>query len=747
MFDLLLAAAVICLGSLTLGQLVLALCGADRWSWLAPPIGVSALILIAVPAIHVPGRATTMAVVGALLIAMGVGLWVRRPAQRPPLADVLAALPVALLVLVPFLAAGRVGTLGVSFDNDMGEHLLLAEAYRSSAVAAVSPLLPDYPLGPHALAAVLAQGLSMRVDLTFAAVTATAPVLLAWTALASVRRSNWLARTAAASIVGIPFLIAAYYGQGSFKELLEALFALAVAVMLAGFAPKLGDRRRWIALAVVCAGAISVYSLQGLVWPGAIVVVWLVGRSVITAWRGGLRSAVVELRDELVPGAIGLAVLVVLLIPQLPRIEKFVSKGAGGAIATSNLGNLVGPLSGWEMFGAWGNPDYQLSPTSLFTSGMWTAFVLALVVLGALSMIRGRRWVLAMAAGVAVLVWAYSAHTQSPYVAAKALVIASPLVLLLAAQAVLERAPTQLRWWRVLAPVLAVLLVGRVLDASWEALRFSKVGPTNHLLELRSLRGLVGRQPTLFLGVDDFVEWEMAGAKVTPAYYAYPRVPLRPEKDFEYGQALDFDSVTAATLNSFDWVVTTRDAGGSEAPAAMRLVKQTRNFQLWQRVGTVTPRKILNEGPGPAAQLDCNTAAGRALLREGGVAAVRQPWVVEPVPPLAPGASASVSLQLGAGTWELESPYLSPLPLKVKALGLSTTLDANLDRPGPRWPIGRIRLSRAQTVNVTFTVIKHWLTPGSDVATPTSLIATPIGTEHIEPIRQACGQWVDWYRS
>ena len=237
MFALLIAAAVTCLGSLILGQCVLALCGARTWSWIAPAVGVSVMVLLAVPAIHVPGRAATVAVITGLLIVAGLVFMLLRPSHRPPWRECLAGLPVALLVLVPFAAAGRAGTLGVSFDNDMGEHLLLAEAYRSGAVALVSPLLPDYPLGPHALAAVLSEGLGARIDLAFAGLTAAIPVLLAWTTLACTRKVRWPGRAMVATVVGIPFLVAAYYGQGSFKELLEALFTLATALILAGFQP------------------------------------------------------------------------------------------------------------------------------------------------------------------------------------------------------------------------------------------------------------------------------------------------------------------------------------------------------------------------------------------------------------------------------------------------------------------------------------------------------------------------------
>jgi hypothetical protein len=747
MLALLLSAAVTCLSALAIGQAIFALCGARAWNWLAAPVGLAALMLLAVPAIHIPGRSTTVAVAIALCSLAGLALWARRPLHRPPLPGLMAGLPVALLVLVPFAASGRVGTLGMSFDNDMGEHLLLAEAYRSATTAIVSPLLPSYPLGPHALAAALASGLGVRTDLAFAGLSVATPILIGLTALASVPRVRWLGKAMVATVVGIPYLVAAYYGEGAFKEPMEALFVLAVALMLAGFQPKLG-RLRWVPLAVVLAGTISVYSLQGLAWPALFIAAWIVGRALQRSWRSGVRAAWLEQRAELLPAAIGVGVLVLLLVPQIPRIQKFVSQGTSYSIAKNSLGNLVGPLPVWEAFGTWNNPDLRLPASPAFTAGMWTAFVLALVIVGGVAAARRGRWMLPLTAGASILLWAYAAHTQSPYVAAKALVIVSPLLLLLAALGLLERSLLGSSWGKLLVPLLALLLVGRVVDSSWEALRYSKVAPTAHLLELRSLRPMLGSQPTLFLGDDDFIQWELAGARVTPAYFAgTAEVPLRPGKAFVYGQPLDFDSVAPATLNDFDWVITTRDAAGSEAPAQMRLARLTPSYALWRRVGRVAPREILAEGPNAAATLDCATAAGRAIVRTGGVAAIRAPSREVAIPAVVPGATTTVTVPLTPGRWDLETPYYSPLTLAVTTGSLHTTLPANLERPGPRWPIGEIVVGRAGPVAVSFHAVKHRLTPISDVALPDKLVATPVGTERLVPLRQACGKLVDWYRT
>jgi hypothetical protein len=259
---------------------------------------------------------------------------------------------------------------------------------------------------------------------------------------------------------------------------------------------------------------------------------------------------------------------------------------------------------------------------------------------------------------------------------------------------------------------------------------------------------LLGDEKTLFLGDDDFIQWELAGARVTPAYFAaMPEVTFQPEKAFAYGQPLDFDDVTAATLNEFDWVITTRDAAGSEAPAGMSLVRTTQNYELWKRIGEVAPFKILDEGPNAAATLNCTTAAGRAIIRGGGVAAIRPPSLEVEVPAILPGSSTTVSVPLTAGSWDLETPYLSSLPLTVTAPGLKVILPANLERPGPRWPIGTIVLDRSGPVAVTFHLKKYWLTPMSDIATPGVLIATPVGGERTVPLRQACGRLVDWYQN
>lgn len=746
MGGILLTALAIVIASLLLGQTLLRLCGATAWSWLSAPVGISLLMLVSVPSLHLPGRTTTVAVLLAAL-TLAAAVWcLRDAAHRPPATSLLALGPAAFLALVPFIVNGRGGIMGVSFNNDMAAHLLWAESYLSAAVERITPLAPDYPLGPHALVAVFADGLGQRIDQAFSGLALALPVLNACTALMLLRRgASWPARVLTATVVGMPFLVAAYYGQAAFKEVLQAQLVLAVALVLAGRGPQLSQRFRWVPVAVVIAGMVSVYSVTGLPWPIAFLGLWLLGHTVVLLRRGGGVGALVQaVRAQLPSVAIGAVALLVVLVPQLPRLKRYFDARSdvnGTGIAASELGNLVGRLPGWEALGVWSNPDFRF-PAS-FTAGMLAAVVLALVLVGTAALLSRGRWMLPVATAASLLIWFVSNDSQSPYVSAKALVIASPLLLAIAVLAIVERGP---RWqsWRVV-PLIGVLLFAAVGVSDLRALRAAQIGPLDHVEELRQLQSDTVGRPTLFLGHDDFIRWELAETPVRPAVINMgPELPLRAEKPWAFPNALDFDSVDAATLNRFDWVITTRDAAGSAPPPQLRLVRSTRSYDLWRREGDVQPRTVLAEGGGAGAVLECKTPAGRRLSRERGVAAVRAAPLVVEGPAIAPGGSAAVALPLPRGSWELSAVYTSPRPIAVSMPGLKTTLPANLDRVGPRWPIGRVDVAGGAPLPVSLSTTRPLLAPDSAVAVVSRIVATRDGTERVVPLRDACGKYVDW---
>ncbi|HEU5142530.1 MAG TPA: hypothetical protein VFU04_05170 [Solirubrobacterales bacterium] len=745
---ILLSAVVVCFGALFLGQAALRLAGAREWNWLAPAVGLSVAMLVAAPTPHVPGRSATVAILLAVLAIAAAAWCLRSPPHRPSLRDLLAALPVAFLALVPFLAAGRGGILGVTVNNDMVVHLTIAESFLSSAAAETFPLPKDYPLGPHALAALLSKGTGAEVDLAFSGLTLALPVVSAWTVMAAARRAPWLGKVVAATVAGMPFLVAAYYGQGSFKEVAQAGLVLAVALSVSGCGPRLG-RGRWVPLALLTGGIVSAYSPAGLPWVVAILGLWLAGSFAVQARRGRLHEVPQTVRRELPAVGIGLAVLVVVLLPQARRMWEFVASRDGTGIAVDDIGNLVGRLPGWEALGIWDSPDYRLPASEAFIGGPWSWLMVAAILFGAFWAVRRGRWLLPLAAAAAMLIWKVSDGSQSPYVAAKALMIASPLLLLVASFPLIDPGPRRPRRWQwVLLSMLGLVLFVRVGGDDLRALRFSPVGPIDHSRQLMSFRPLVTDKPTLFLGADEFIMWWMAGVPAKAmALGPTPQVPIRPEKGWEFGQAIDFDTVPVSILNEYEWIVAPRDVAGSEPPQGLQLVRSTDAFQVWKRVSEVDERSILTEGDGAGAILRCSTDHGRAILERGGLAAIRPQPVVVAASGASAGETLSVRMNLAPGSWQLQAPYTSHRPVEVKAPGLSEVLPANLDRPGPRLPIGRITIDRQRPFSLSFHVRDTALAPASSVAIFNYVVATPAGrAERVVPVARACGKYVDWYR-
>lgn len=763
MLATLLAAALLCAVALLIGQALCSLCrGAP--AWYGGAIGLAALIVVARVAVRLPGDATTAAVLVGLLALAAGALLARRGQLRVSREGAILAGLALLAACVPFLVAGRVGLLGVSFNNDTAQHLLWAEGLRDAHVAALAPSPGSYPLGPHAVAVTLAQATGLSLDATFTALLVALPVLTALAARSVLgdAAAGW--RVAVSLLAGLAYLTASYYAEGAFKETIMAGLLLAFAVALQDLGED-GMRARSAALlAFPVAGMLYSYSYAGAVWPALTVALWLALDLLVRQRTSGWRGVRAQARALAPAAAVAVAALALLVVVELPTMVSFLrsatgaGSASGGGILSTDLGNLAGPIPVYEAFGIWLGPDFRYTPPNgPFNSGLFAALAVAATAYGGLWLLSRRRLALPAALGAAALVYLRSRHAgDSPYVTAKALVVAAPLVVLVAGGALarpLAALPrrSELNLARLAALALFVVLAGL---SSLHALRGAQVEPTNHRDELSGLRSLLGRSPTLFLGHDDYYAWELRGVPAAqPAFAAPIPIALRPEKAWVYGQPFDFDTVTPGTLDRFAFVITPRTPDQSEAPPNFRLVRRTRSFAVWRRTGPTPARGTLPGEVGvPGALLDCTTPAGRALAARRGQARVMPPPVGNSGPPgpLLPGHSVRLPFRLPAGRWTLSVPYQGPQAVTVSVGALRATLPPNLDRPGPLWQLGELTVRDGEPLALTVSVggRRPWpLRSPMHLAYVGNVVATraDVGRRTV-PLSDACGSYVDWYR-
>lgn len=759
-------AVLLLLASAIVGQAVFLLAGRKRWSWAAAAVGLATLILISSIAIRLPGRGVTAAVACALALALAaVATW-RRSLVHWPWRGAVVAIPAILLASLPFLANGRVGVLGVGLDNDMSVHLLWAEGLRSPAMATFYPLQSGYPIGPHSLAAMLTS-LGVRLDYAFTALLLVVVPITALAAAGTLARASIWRRALIGLLASTAYLAAAYYVQGSFKETMMALFLLAFVLLLRDLSLRRRDpdstardlARAGIPAGLVAAASLDVYSYLALAWLGGFLAVWLVLEMVVppsllvsrTLRRNWLRSVG--------PVALGgCATCVVAILPSIGRLHNYlqaVGSSAGGAgIPTSNIGNLVGPLSPYEGLGLWLSPDYRLQPAQTFHAGELGALALATLVFGVLWALRRRDLALPAAVGICAVIYLYSRDHQSAYVAAKALVIAAPLVMLVGARALLSGREDAL----TTGPGSLVRLCAGIafafvaLHSSTMVLRGEPVGSTVQTAELDQLRSVVGSSPTLFLGNDDFAGWELRGVRLAyPSVSAFP-APLHVSlstKPYEYGDPFDFDSIASSQLDDFAFVITTNTPFASQPPPNFKLIRTLALYQLWRREGPTRARSSIDPGGGPGAILDCHTAAGARLSRRRGVASVMSaPVISGGVGTLGPDLHLTALLHLPRGSWDLSLEYTSAEPLKLAAGNGRWGLPANTARPGPYFYFGTVHTDGKSPMQVQiYETHPSRFTSSSDLASLSNIAATRNpNTRRLIPLAGACGRFVDWYQ-
>ncbi len=777
MAGVLITFALVCALSLLLGQALLRLLGEREWSWLSAPVGFSVLLIVCSLTIKLPAHAGASRVAVLVAALAAVAILVRGKVSLRPLRP---AAPVALLALVaalvPFIVNGRMGPLGVRLNADLPAHLVLADALRVGGEALSSPFAGvGYPTGPHAVAATLT-GLGTDVETAFTALLLAVPVLTVLTALTLLSGLSLGRRIAGALLVGLPYLGAAYLVQSSFKEPMLAFLVLGFALWLHTISTGGPVRARSaLAAGAVLAGCLTLYSSTGLAWPAAVGGLWAVFELGARRQCPGL-----GLVRRVVPAVAFASVLPALVaLPELPRLVRFSEGVDDVAEGVTTGGNIQAPIPGYEVFGIWLIEDFRASPNS-FYAGMLSALALLVAVYAAWWWLRRRQT--AVAAGVVgcLALFLVAQANTTPYYSAKALVIAAPLVMAFLLRPLLEDLPGRRAIASAGGPftrqgaqtAVSIGFVVAAMASSFLVLRGALVGPLDHADELAELRPMLQGRKTLFLGQDDYVYWELRGARISApiAYIGDPLVPfnMRAEKPFTLYKPVDFDSFDRGNLDQFEYVVAPRAEFASVPPENWREVRSSRSYVVYQRSGPTPDRDLLDEVAGPGHVLDCDEARHRRLSQRVGEAGVRQPpvlsseWrVTKGTPVFAEGGLvgmsndgvAELSVRLPVGLWRVSVQYFSPEPVHLRASGPSGSFDRgpevrlppSEEYVGPYWDAGTV-LSLGRRVTILATPERRSFPVRARPTRLGTVAFTRATPARVVPLGAACDKLVDWYR-
>jgi hypothetical protein len=784
------SAALICLASLLVGRATFSLAGRHEWCWVEPAVGFAATLTVSGILSRAPGHGTSATVgIVALIVVAALIAWRREYAAPGALGVGLATAVVVTIVLsFPFAVTGRWGLLGVGFNNDLGLHLAWAEWLRSGVGPEPDP---GYPLGPHGLAVATAAFPGISLGQAFIGEIFAIAILTAVTALGALREIAAWRRVVGATLVAVTYMAASYFAQAAFKETAEALFVLAVAIYLLrpdapprGLWPRVGWALPWVALA---GGVVFCYSFAGIAWPVAIVGVWALAQP--ATWQA-LRPARV-LRILLRPWVLlGVLILVGLGIA-LAIAGPF---GFGSSFNQVAGSNTYGPVSPVETLGIWPAANYRLDATggAPLPGLMGAVAVLALLAAVAWWMQR-REAAVPLALGAGAVVYLASLPVTGDYSQAKALMIIAPLTMLViirplvteffsrspkpSAEAADRSTPPgrpggsspllRLGW-----SALGLAFIAGAVWSTFLVLRDAPVGPPGHGAQLEAFLPIVHGKPVLYAGQDRYAAYDLLGADTHVPLVEFPDEKVSPnsEKPFDTGDAyspIDFDSFNRGTLDRFPYVVTSRGAWNSKAPANFKRIAKTADFILWERTGT-TPRRrhVLLEGTEAGARAHCSSPEVRILLESGGKATLFGETAVGTKPQwsngsiLGNGETTLQSLELPAGTWNLSLQYFSPFALSITAPGFRQELVAALDgqRPntislannGQFWPAGKFQSKGGKVEFAVHAAPADWmqsLTGYDGEAYIGELVATKAEGRKTVPLSQACGGWIDWYES
>lgn len=600
-----LALALLCLGA---GLLVDRCSGGFLPAALLPSVGAAALVglsqlstyfsslaaatpyLMAVCAVagFALGRARARALLAQLSIRSGSG-------RMPAVALLAVPLLAYALVLAPVLLAGRASFSSFMALSDSAVHMIGADflihhgqdyahvELRSSYGQFIEHYYAtSYPSGADTLLGGSTLLLGLPLIWTFQPFNALLLALGSGPAWVLARRlglrGGWAALAALSATV--PALVYGYELIGSIKEItaLSMMLTLGALVVV---------HRRWLRrapirvlpFALVLAAGVSAlgagFGAWGLAAAAVLLVVLLGDRSQI-----GLRTGGGRVRATAGMLVLGTVTLALAAWPTWAHISQSLHV-AQSIASTSNAGNLPGPLKWTQAFGVWLHGSYKQSPsgTTLAITDVLVCLAILACVLGGFALLRARRYALAGWIAMTLLTWLVLARSATTWVDAKALVLTSPVIVLLAWGGIGTLLAAGLVR-RGAAMLLAAALLGGVLASDVAQYHSSNLAPTARYEELASVnRRFAGKGPALFTDFDEYSMYQLRDIGIAGPDFVYPPSALA----VGYGQPVELSRYSPSAIAGYPLVITRRDPSATPPPVVYSLAWEGAYYAVWAR--------------------------------------------------------------------------------------------------------------------------------------------------------------------
>jgi len=395
----------------------------------------------------------------------------------------------------------------------------------------------------------------------------------------------------AAFVACAPAIVYGYQLVGSVKELLALAMLLTLGALVALHERWLGGApRRGLPCALVLAAGVSALGAGFGAWglaAGAVLLTLLVDRrrrgalAARAAWAGA--------------GAGGL-VLLVAAWPTWRHVGQSLDV-AQSIASTGNSGNLQAPLKWAQAFGVWLHGSYKQAPAGTAASATYVLVAITLLAcgLGAWQLLRRRRCALAGWVGLSLIVWLVLSRTATTWVEAKALVLTSPVLVLLAWGGVAALLGPRALGPALAGAALALVLAGGVLASDLAQYHSSNLAPTARYEELASVgKRFRGRGPVLFTDFDEYSLYQLRGLQPSGPDFVYAPPALAALVSApggrRYGGRVDLSRANRRALRPYPLIVTRRDPAAPLPPAEYALAWRGRWYEVWaRRAGAACP--------------------------------------------------------------------------------------------------------------------------------------------------------------